>query len=554
MSFKINPLHAVDSYKLGHRPAYPKGTTEVYSNWTPRSVRHLNVPEKYKTNEIVWFGGQAIITDMIEMWDEGFFDKPLSTGFGQGILADYAKRIAPFVGPNEYPLDHIKALHTLGYLPLEIKTLEEGSRVPVGVPVLTIRNTHEDFFWLTNYLESYLSAELWKMSTSATIADYYRKIITFWADKTGGNKDFIDFQGHDFSYRGMSGSIDSAKSGAGHLLSFKGTDVICAVDYLAYHHNGDETFVGMSVPAMEHSIQCSYADDLAYFRHIVKDVYPNGIVSVVCDGYDYWYVLTDILPALKDEILSRGADAMGFSKVVVRPDSGDPVDIVAGYRYGVYATLAQAKLDTHGIIDSGYEVIITPFSKIYNVIIVEEDKFGGIIKTIELKESELTLAEIKGSIQVLWDTFGGTVNEQGYKTLNQKIGLIYGDSITLERAEEILKRLEAKGFASDNVVLGIGSYTYQYVTRDTLGFAMKATNIVVDGEDIPLWKDPKTDNGVKKSAKGLLSVLPNNTSKFALYSNVSREQEELGLLTTLYIDGEWMKFQTLEDIRAVLAK
>jgi nicotinamide phosphoribosyltransferase len=124
----------------------------------------------------------------------------------------------------------------------------------------------------------------------------------------------------------------------------------------------------------------------------------------------------------------------------------------------------------------------------------------------------------------------------------------------LERAEEILNRLEAKGFASDNVVLGIGSYTYQYVTRDTLGFAMKATNIVVDGEDIPLWKDPKTDNGVKKSAKGLLSVLPNNTSKFALYSNVSREQEELGLLTTLYIDGEWMKFQTLEDIRAVLAK
>lgn len=180
MSFKINPLNAVDSYKLGHRPAYPIGTSEVYSNFTPRSVRHLNVPSEYKTNEIVWFGGQAVFKDMIELWDEEFFSRDIDL-----IIENYAKRIAPFVGPNEYTMEHIRELHKLGYLPLEIKTLPEGSRVPVGIPVLTIRNTRPEFFWLTNYLESYISAELWKISTSATIADYYRKIITKWAEKTG---------------------------------------------------------------------------------------------------------------------------------------------------------------------------------------------------------------------------------------------------------------------------------------------------------------------------------------------------------------------------------
>lgn len=367
----------------------------------------------------------------------------------------------------------------------------------------------------------------------------------------------LDFLCHDFSYRGIDASIASAKSGSGHLLSFKGTDVILAVDYLAYHYDGDETFVGTSVPAMEHSIQCSYNDDTEYFRHIVKDVYPNGIVSVVCDGYDYWSVLTNVLPSLKDDILSRGVDSFGFSKVVVRPDSGDPVRIIAGYRYGVYATLNQAERDYHGIRDAGYEVIVTSFGKVYNVIWVGEETFDGSTFKLELTEIDLSIEEVKGSIQVLWDTFGGTINNKGYKTLNQKIGLIYGDSITLERADEILKRLEAKGFASDNVVFGIGSYTYQMVTRDTLGFAMKATNIVVDGEEIPLFKDPKTDSGTKKSAKGLLSVmaeiLEDGSEKLFLLNDVDRETENQSLLTTLFQDGKFLKHETLAEIRERLA-
>ena len=573
MSFKIKPLHAVDSYKLGHRPAYPAGTTEVYSNFTPRSVNHLNIPTGYKTNEIVWFGGQAVITDMIELWQEEFFAKDV-----ESIIDEYDDRIATFIGPNDYPMDHIRDLHKLGYLPLEIKTLPEGSYVPVGVPVITIRNTDSRFAWLTNYLESYLSAELWKPSTSATIADYYRKIITKWADKTGGNKEFIDFMCHDFSYRGMSGTIDASKSGAGHLLSFKGTDSISAVDYLAYHYNGDETFVGASVPAMEHSIQCAYANDLEYVRHVVKDVYPNGIVSVVCDGYDYWNVLTEVLPQLKEEILSRGEDAMGFSKVVMRPDSGNPVDIICGRNFVDYdysevnadfeylkenvARWVEQEISeetSHGEGGDSEPCRIIKFNDKYYTVTVSimwnrYDKqyyYTDGSSLISIREYTPTV-EDKGSIEVLWDIFGGTINEKGYKTLNQKIGLIYGDSITLERCEEILKRLEAKGFASDNIVLGIGSYTYQYNTRDTLGFAMKATNLVIDEEDVAIFKTPKTDNGTKKSAKGLLQVVKEN-GKYKLNDNVSRSEEVNSELTTLYKDGSFYKFETLEEIRARLA-
>jgi nicotinamide phosphoribosyltransferase len=538
--FKLNPLLNADSYKFNHINMYPKGVTEVYSNFTPRSVRHLNVPEHYKTNEIVWFGGQAVIQDMVDQWNEYFFSLSSTSNYAFSgkaedinsqldvFIKDFSRIIAPFAG-SDYSIDHLKALHALGYLPLEIKTLPEGSRVPVGVPVMTVRNTEPEFFWLTNFIESYLSAELWKMSTSATIADYYRKIGTFWYEKTGAAIPFLDFAFHDFSYRGMSGSMDAIKSGAGHLTSFKGTDTVPAIPYLEYHYSGQLTFIGASVPATEHSIQTAFVEnDLAYFNSIL-DAYPTGIVSIVADGYDYWSVLTNVLPQLKDKIMNRQPCAMGFAKTVIRPDSGDPVRIITGY---------------------SQEEIITDAGKYY-IRIVGSERF------MDSKGEELTQEEVKGSIQVLWELFGGTTNDKGFKTLDQHIGLIYGDSITLERAEEILKRLHDKGFSSDNVVFGVGSYTYQYNTRDTLGFAMKATNITQNGADIPLFKDPKTDNGTKKSAKGLLCVaslsIEGKKPSYALIDNVSREVEDTGNLTVLFKDGGFYKHDTLVEIRERLA-
>ena len=222
-------------------------------------------------------------------------------------------------------VDHIRALHDLGYLPLELRALPEGTQVPIGIPMFVMWNTNPEFFWLTNYLETTLSSIVWGPSTAATLAKRYRRILEHWIGETGGDPDFIDWQGHDFSYRGMYGSEAAMLSGAGHLLSFTGTDTVPAIDFLEdfYNADSDNELVGGSVPATEHSVMCMGTEDgeIETFHRLITDLYPNGIVSIVSDTWDYWKVWTDYLPALHDEI--RASDGT----VTIRPDSGDPVKI-----------------------------------------------------------------------------------------------------------------------------------------------------------------------------------------------------------------------------------
>ena len=492
---KITALTSMDSYKLGHGEMYPEGTTKVYSNFTPRSMSHFNVPEQYKADKkIVWFGLQGFLHELNAVWRETFFDLPEDE-----VCAEFLELVAPFCGPNGFNIERVRELHRIGYLPLEIKSLPEGARVPIGVPVLTVTNTVDSAFWLPNFLETWLSTELWKSSTSATMARVYRKIIDSYADLTGGSKEFVTWQGHDFSMRGMSGIADGAKSGAGHLLSFTGTDVLSAVKYINDYYNGKSTFVGGSVPASEHSVMSSSSRDaeLDTYRYILSK-YPSGVVSLVSDTYDFFQVITTYATILKDDILNRVPDSLGLAKVVFRPDSGDPVNIITG--------------DPSAPVGS---------------------------------------PEHKGAVECLWEIFGGTTNSLGYKTLNQRVGLIYGDSITVPRCEAILVKLAAKGFASDNIVFGIGSYTYQFATRDSLGFAMKATHRVTNGEGVAIFKDPKTDSGTKKSAKGLLCVHRSPLSgDYILVDGVTEEAERVGELKTVFLDGKILVNDSFEAIRA----
>ena len=497
--FKQTSLTSADSYKLGHADQYPEGTNKVYSNFTPRSEAHFNVPEQYKDGKIVWFGLQAFLQEMHVIWNETFFSLPW-----ESIEQEHSAFVAPFVGPRGFDMSRLRALHNLGYLPLHIKALPEATRVPIGVPVLTITNTHPDFYWLPNFMETWMSSELWKSSTSATTSYVYRKIIDRYADLTGGSKEFVDWQGHDFSTRGMSGILDSAKSGAGHLLSFMGTDNLPAVKLVNDVYYGKETFVGGSVPATEHSVMCASGKEteIETFRRLINDVYPSGVVSIVSDTWDFWKVITEYAAELRDDILAREPDQFGLAKVVFRPDSGDPVLIICGD-----------------------------------------------------PDAPLRSPEFKGAIECLWDIFGGTINEKGYRTLNQRVGLIYGDSITPHRCEEILNRLARQGFASDNVVFGIGSFTFQYQTRDSLGFAMKATYVEIDGVGQAIFKDPKTDSGTKKSAKGLLRVDWGKNDDFEqvryiLRNDVDEFDEAGGCLQTVYTDGVFLvneKFARLRE-------
>lgn len=479
----MNPLLLTDGYKVDHRRQYPENTTLVYSNWTPRRSRIEEV------DEVVFFGLQYFIKKYIlHDFKTDFFDQPKDK-----VIAQYARRINNYLGPNRVGTQHIAALHDLGYIPMVFKALPEGASVPLRIPMFTMYNTHPDFFWLTNYFETLLSAVIWMPCTSATIARQYRKILDKYAAETSTNPEFVDWQGHDFSMRGMAGIEAALISGAGHLLSFTGTDTIPAIDFLEtyYNANADTELIGGSVAATEHSVMCMGTNEGEYhtFKRLITDVYPSGILSIVSDTWDLWKVLTEYLPRLKNEIVQRDG------KVVIRPDSGDPADIICGNPSG---------------------------------------------KTIE---------ERKGVVQLLWEVFGGKENSKGYKELDPHIGAIYGDSINLERAATICERLKQNGFASTNVVLGIGSYTYQYNTRDTFGFAMKATYGEVNGEGRSIFKSPVTDDGTKNSAKGLLKIVKDK-GQYQLIDNISREQEKEGELIEVFRDGQLLINHSLKEIRA----
>jgi len=574
MTFKVSPLLACDSYKLGHMAQYPEGTEFVYSNFTPRSVAHLNIPKDYKREEIVFFGLRGVITEMVDMWRDEFFSKDIELA-----VKLFEKRITPFVGPSGFDTEKLRDLWHYQRLPIKIFALPEGSRVPVGVPVFTIENIEAQFYWFTNFIETYLSCELWKMSTSATIADAYKRILIDFADQTGSPHEFVEWQGHDFSMRGMSGVRDAAVSSAGHLLSFTGTDSLPAVEYLAHYYDGDETFIGGSVPATEHSVMCMGGEggEVELFRRLITEVYPAGVVSIVSDTWDFFRVITEYAAALKPEIMARATDDIGLAKVVFRPDSGDPVEILCGIEI---EDITEFVNERRTVEDIALEILKcrvqaeTPHGEygeqnpsglfrvggdVYNVVAdIEWNRYDKQYyyvdgaRCVSIEKVTLTPKE-KGAVECLWDTFGGTETTLGYKVLDSHVGLIYGDSITPQRAIDIMKRLKAKGFASCNVVLGIGSFTYQYNTRDSLGFAMKATFGIVNGEPREIFKAPKTDSGIKKSACGLLRVTKDKNGRFVLEDRQPIETHDSGELVEIFDEYFTSEYpDTLEDIRARL--
>jgi nicotinic acid phosphoribosyltransferase len=820
----MNPLLKTDFYKIDHKRQYPEGTTKIYSNFTARQSRT-------ELNGIIFFGLQAFIQEyLIEDFDKNFFHKNKKE-----LVEEYKQFIKDTLMIEDFDASHIEALHDLKYLPLEIKALPEGSFVPCGVPCLTITNTHPDFAWLVNYIETLMSCELWVSCTSATTSYQYRKILDKYADISIDEKDkwLVDYQAHDFSFRGMGGLRSATLSGMGHLQFFKGTDTIPAILGMKKYYGADLSKAGYgSVNATEHSVMCAGGkeNERETYRRLICDIYPKGIVSIVSDTWDLWNVLTNILPSLKDEIMARDG------KVVIRPDcySEDTsvltnrgwvlfkdlkeTDLVAQvlenecyefvkptkyinqkyegkmirffdekekldilvtpnhrmvfkkygktgieeakdtkfYSYknivrsakcldsqreltalealkiafqadGCYTTTGnkirfsfskQRKIDRlssilaelnvdyklYSLSDGKYEFNInissenfvkdfswvdisrldynwcvefieelsywdatrrnvgrftfsTTNQEVVNIVEIislsagygclvsksqdnrqehfkdvyvanitknneiggqaiqkEEIDYNGLVYCVQVPTGKIVvkrkrgtlicgnsgnpvdiicgtceaystqeeyleerflgmaqtniisidgkyysaykrksenkfspnfisessfsecevMAEQKGVIELLWETFGGYVNEKGYKVLNPKIGAIYGDSITLERCEEICKRLTAKGFSTQNIVFGIGSYTYQYKTRDTYGFAMKSTYCEINGKPKNIFKDPITKGDVsKKSAKGLLQVYKEN-GEYKLKDECKKEEEIKSELKRIY--------------------
>lgn len=559
------PMNLADFYKTGHPGMYPEETSTLVANFTPRSTKYAPVRNSpLFDDKVVWFGVTGFIKEfLINTFNREFFQAPKAEA-----VRKYKRRMDTALGLNRVSMTQLEKLYDLGYLPLEIRSLPEGSRVNVKVPPVVFINTNDAFPWVSTYFETLFSCENWKPSTVATIAFEFRKLLTYFARLTGSPEEFVQWQGHDFSMRGMSGVHDAARCGAGHLLSFYGTDTIPAIDYLEdyYGANADIELVGGSVPATEHSVmtlrillvtqrlqrdpanagksekELRALAEQEVIRELITDLFPSGIVSIVADSFDFWNVITVIAPTLKDVILGRTPDELGNAKVVFRPDSGDPVKILTGYKWIPVKDVndQQAMLAAES---AGYEAVFDEASGKYYEFETYDTGW-----TTDFKLKELRECEIKGAVECLWDTFGGVVTDKGYKLLNPRVGLIYGDSITLERAIAILTRLAAKGFASGNVVFGIGSFTYQVISRDSFGYALKAIYAEVGDDVVEIYKDPATDDGTKKSAKGLLRV-EKEGDNFVLYEQQSREEFDRGALVPIFRDSQLLVDEPVSVIR-----
>jgi nicotinamide phosphoribosyltransferase len=525
--FKYNPLNLTDGYKVGHKAMLAPNTDYLYGTWIPRSIKYA--PKD--VTKILSAGQQLCWMHLHDEFEEYFFKQPI----------DVAKKFASDMGKYlglPYDGKHFEELHKLGYLPIRVKALPEGIETSPNTPHQTFINTKPGFAWLTLYLETPVSNLSWKTSTNATTALQYRRNATEWVMKTDSdNAWFIDYACHDFAARGLD-PFTTISSGLAHAMSFIGSDTLIVIDAARYYYGVDEDEVCIaSVNASEHSVTCTglfyflrklengeldYEIDKYYSYDVPAtkstrenpdlmaiaewlnlkrwlEIFPVGILSVVSDTFDLFRVITEILPRLKQEIMGRDG------KLVIRPDSGDPVDITCG-------------LNTNP-----------------NVIIAEEHEYKGVI-------------------ELLWDIFGGTISKEGYKVLDSHIGAIYGDSITLDRQVQIYERLAKKGFASTNIVLGVGSYTYQFNTRDTYGYAAKGAWFQAEGVDYNIYKDPATDNGTKKSLKGLVAVHKNENGEYFVKTECIPEEEADGELQVIYEDGKFNNQITLAEIRERIKK
>ena len=584
-----NPLLMIDFYKAVHSEQYPHETLEdgtkvpmsmIYSPYTPRMSR------LWDTDKVTYFGGQMFAKSyLIDAFNKYFFIRS-----EEEVVREYDRVLHYTLGPGTYNPEKIRKLHRLGYLPIAMYAVPEGTRTAIGVPQSVFVNTHPDFAWLTNTLETAYSAFMWHIQVSAEVGYRYRQIVQKYRDLSCDESVRTARLLGDFSMRGQHSPESAMKSSMGWLLSFLNTATVPAImgmeDYYLADIESEE--VGFGAISTEHSVMCSNfavdGDELTHIKRLLTEIYPNASFSMVSDSYDYWNLVTNILPQCKTEIENH----KGY--LAIRGDSGDPVEVIAGKKIEWYEPWDEEEAEkmwvdedftTDWLSDYAYDNFFKEETTVYfnwqgkfyevtfyPVFVTERGGWTGCdyenVGEYEFNWGEVEPnAEMMGTVWALDQIFGHTVNEKGYKVLPPYIKAIYGDSITPQRCEEIYKRLTAMGYAINNVSLGVGSFSfmclenidgdnvrYNPYTRDTFGIAIKATyGELHDGTPVNIFKNPKALSW-KKSQKGCVMVAADGQS----YTDEHTFEEAHGygadnLLELVFEDGIMVKQHALSEIR-----
>lgn len=473
-----------DTYKHTHPRMYPQNLTKLVSYLTPRK----NMSPAFPT--MVFSGLQAFLMEyLVDGFNKQFFDRKLSD-----VMCDYADYMTIQIGIENTEWQKIEALHELGYLPLEIRALPEGSVVNMGIPVVEMTNTHPDFAWVVQWVECILQAELWAPCCYATIGKAYFDVAKeFYEKATDGADPHMAMA--DFGMRGMSCIDDSIRASAGWLLSFNKTSTIPALPYIDeyYFAKCAKNGIGKGAVSVEHSVVAAwcalYGEEKSLIEKLLTVDYPNTSFSYVADTYDYWHNVDVVIPSLKKEILAHNG------KFLIRPDSGDMVDIS-----------------------------IRTIQSLW-------DNFGGTVNAKGYKELDPHIGLIYGD--------GCTLN---------RVKEIYAE---LERlgfaANNVVFGVGAFCFHAlfdDNNKMTV-------ITRDTFGMAMKATYGKFGDKKLFMYKDPKTDEGnLKKSHKGCCGVYQRDDGSFFCADQyMTWVPDAHTALKTVFKDGKITKFYDFMDIR-----
>lgn len=557
---RYNQFLLNDFYKITHLLQYPGNITKLTSYLTPRGSRLKDEG----IDEVVFFGLSGYVQDYVENgFNENFFDRKW-----EDIAAEIREVLVLGLGYPDYLVEKtcekLKALHELGYLPVKIAGVPEGTFVPMGVPCVEISSTDDRFPWVGQALEASLSAAIWHPMVSATIANKYRNIAREAFVKTVDDGINEQTAMCDFSMRGQESNESAVTASAGWLTSMWNSSTVMARSYIKEHYsdNSDDVIV-RGLTSTEHSVMCTHAcmdggcekPTFEYLFNLYKDV----SFAAVSDSYDFWNVLTNILPEFKDVITERGKRGKFIG---VRHDSADPVEAVCGI-----PCYKPSEVRIEVVSDLGYKIIRVEDNEVLHcpsIRIVNDDGTdlvynfaSGVCGEGHDPAGYIPMGpsrwEDKGMVETMWELFGGTYNTKGYKVLNPGIKAVYGDSITVTRAKQIYERLENKGFAANNVSLGVGSFSFQCLessdgnklmpfTRDTFSIAIKnsyAKYVDENGNESELlvFKSPKGFD-IKKSQKGLCYVYVDRNAKLAykdkLFEKELEEQVDSAFLPYFY--------------------
>lgn len=540
----FNTLLKTDFYKCCHMNQYDDNITHFTSYLIPRSSRFSNI------DKMVFFGLSGFINKyLIEDFNNTFFNRDFSE-----IENEFKEVLEKGLSYTDdlvnLTITKVKKLHNLGYLPIEINALPEGTICPMQVPVIEIRSTHKELAWVAQVIESLLSCSIWHPCISATVAHEYAKIAKAAYQETVDDSISYMTAMCDFSMRGQEAYESAVAGGAAFLTSFYNCSTVESRDYIKRNYNDVNIVKINGLTSTEHSVMCSDfaihdGNEMEIYKRLLTEVYPNTSFSAVMDSKDFWNVVTNILPSLRDEIEAHN----GF--LGVRHDSDEPVHALCGiqrieindngYRIGLEDDADFEDFIYDFVNDSWPKRETKPFEVyfhyyrrpseeqhdgrvfegVYRIIPIEFEFGDRCFEVVKLRDTMTW--EDKGMVQALYELFGGYTNDKGYKVINPKIKAVYGDSITIPRAKEIYRRLKNNGFAANNVSLGVGSFSMQCLeengvlkpfTRDSFSIAVKATYCTYvnkNGEEveIPIFKNPKGCEG-KKSLKGLCRVVEDN--------------------------------------------